>query len=114
MKISAMIVELGSNGFWMMAQTPDDKENLLRTACSAWNIACSDYPKRKHLIDVYVNEYKRINNSSSETCANLRNNIKLLIERKDLLFPDKMVNIVSSRVIYLEGEERVEIASHPI
>ncbi len=114
MKISEMIIELGADGFWMMAQTPEDKENLLRTACSAWNIACADLTKRNQLLEGYVSEYKRINNASSEICSNLHDNMRRLIDRKDQLFPDKKINIVSSRVVYLDGDERVKIASQPM
>lgn len=114
MKISAMIIELGSDGFWMMAQTPEDKENLLRTACSAWNIACAELSKRNQLIENYVSEYSRLNSAPPDISANLRDNIKHLIRRKEQLFPDEQVLIANAQIIYEDGEERVEVASRPM
>ena len=107
-----MVIEM-AEGFLDLAESLDEKENLLRFACSAWNIACFELPKRNQVLKTYINEFKTSNNATHQACEDLREDMRKLIEQKDILFPNEIKRIVSSQITEINGEERIEIASTP-
>ena len=45
----------------LKSKTPEEKENRLTAACSAWNMACGTPEECLRLLDQYVEGYKRFN-----------------------------------------------------
>jgi hypothetical protein len=109
-KISEMILKV-AEGYIDMGETTDERENYLRSACSAWNIACLPHPERENAIKRYVEEYQKINKADEADCKALEGDLRLLIKQKDRLFPDVKVQIVNSRIDNTGGKDHVIVAS---
>jgi hypothetical protein len=111
-KISAMVIEM-AEGFIDQAESHEEKENLLRFTCTAWNIACFEFPKREQQLEKYIETFKTSNNAPEEACDYLREDMKKLIEKKNRLFPNEIKRIVGSQVTVVNGQEHIEISSVP-
>lgn len=110
-KVSAMILKV-AEGFIDMGETVEEKENYLRSACSAWNIACMSAKKRKNDIKRYIKTYKKINRANEEDCKSLKENMIKLIKRKDELYPDvNNIQVVDSKIERINGQDHVIVAS---
>lgn len=94
-----------------MGESTEERENYLRSACSAWNIACLPPLKREPAIKQYVEQYQKINKADKEDCIALEEDIRLLIKQKDRLYPDVKVQIVGSRIENLNGKDHATVAS---
>ena len=112
-KISAMVLKV-AGGYIDLGETTEERENYLRSACSAWNIACLPTLKRESAIERYVEEYKKINKADATDCKALEENLILLIEQKDKLYPDVNVQIVGSRIENINGRNHVIVVSAKI
>ncbi|NCD32765.1 MAG: hypothetical protein EOL87_05025 [Spartobacteria bacterium] len=102
-----------ATGFLDRANSRQEKENLLRFACVAWNIACFKPNKSEQLLEQYIFTFKTANNATQEACDNLRDDMRELIKQKNILFPDVIKQIVDSRITELDGKEHIEISSIP-
>jgi len=102
-----------ADGFLSMTEDVENKKNLLRLACSAWNIACFEFPKRHSLVSRYVQVFRETNNASTVACENLREDMEQLIEVKNRLYPHVRVRILDSDIQLLHGKEHVVITSTP-
>jgi len=47
--------------FLRLGKTPDDRRNLLRSACSAWNVACAPEEARAELLDQFLANHRKLN-----------------------------------------------------
>jgi len=103
-----------AGGYIDLGETTEERENYLRSACSAWNIACLPTLKRESAIERYVEEYKKINKADATDCKALEENLILLIEQKDKLYPDVNVQIVGSRIENINGRNHVIVVSAKI
>jgi hypothetical protein len=84
-----------AEGYIDMGETREEKKNYLRSACSAWNIACLSPFKRESAIKQYIEQCPKINNSDPADCKALEEDLRLLIKQKDRLYPDVNVQIVN-------------------
>jgi len=109
-KISAMVLKV-AEGYIDLGETTEERENYLRSACSAWNIACLPTLKRESAIERYVEEYKKINKADATDCKALEENLRLLIKQKERLYPDVNVQIVDSRIDNINGRNHVIVVS---
>jgi hypothetical protein len=109
-KISAMVLKV-AEGYIDMGESKEEKENYLRSACSAWNIACLPPLKREPAIKQYIEQYQKINKADEADCKALEEDIRLLIKQKDRLYPDVNVQIVDSRSENINGKDHVTVAS---
>jgi hypothetical protein len=109
-KISAMVLKV-AEGYIDMGETKEERENYLRSACSAWNIACLPPLKRESAIKQYVEQYQKINKADEADCKALEEDIRLLIKQKDRLYPDVKVQIVNSIIENIDGKDHVTVAS---
>jgi len=110
-KMSEMISEMAA-GFIGVGKTTDEKRSRLTAACSAWNMACGSPEERWHQLEQYVEGYQQFNPAtSSSDIAKIRIDMESLIERKLKLFPDDKRQIVSSRVVKVGNDYRIEVAS---
>ena len=109
-KISAMVLKV-AQGYIDMGETAEERENYLRSACSAWNIACLPAFKRESAIKRYVEQYQKINKADEADCKALEEDLRLLIKQKDRLYPDVKVQIVNSGIDNIGGKDHVTVAS---
>ena len=109
-KISAMVLKV-AEGYIDMGETTEERENYLRSACSAWNIACLPPLKRKPAIKQYIEQYQKINKADEADCKALEEDLRLLIKQKDKLYPDINVQIVDSRIENINGRNHVIVVS---
>ncbi len=100
-----------AKGYLELSVNLEEKENYLRSACSAWNMACFESPKRYRLLRNYIEKFKEINNSSEGNCKNLEEDLMKLIEQKEKLYPNVMVRILDSKIEVIDGKEHVNIVS---
>ena len=111
-KISAMILKV-AEGFIDMGETLEERKNLLQLACSAWNIACFESPKRYEYIERYIDKFREVNNPPEEVCRDLREDMLKLMEQKDKLYPKSNVQILHSDISVVDGKEHVVVLSTP-
>ena len=110
-KMSEMISEMAAS-FISGGKTPEEKENRLTAACSAWNMANASADIRRHQLERYVEEYQRYNPASSPSdVANVLKVMESLIERKLAMFPDDKRQIVSSKIVLVGRDYCIEVAS---
>ena len=102
-KVAGEYVQLG--------KTLDRRKNYLRSACSAWNIACLPLTRREHEIKAYVKEYQKINNASPNDAQAVEENLRMVIAQKDKLYPNLNVQILSSDILVVDGVENIAITS---
>ena len=112
-KVSAMLLKV-AEGYIDMGESTEEKENYLRSACSAWNIACLPPLKREPAIKQYIEQYQKINKADEADCRALEEDLRLLIKQKDKLYPDVNVQIVGSRIENINGRDHVTVASAKI
>ena len=112
-KISAMVLKVGE-GYLQIGETKEERENLLRSTCTAWNIALLPIMEREHLIQRYIGIYQTLNNSDAEDCQAVEDNLRLLIKQKDTLYPDVNVRILDSRIDIIDGKEKAFVISETL
>jgi hypothetical protein len=113
-KVSAMILKV-AEGYIDMGETVEEKENYLRSACSAWNIACMSGKKRENDLKRYIENYEKINEADEDECNSLKEDMKKLIKRKDELYPGvNNIHVVDSKIERINGKDHVTIASMKI
>lgn len=111
-KISEMLLRVAED-FLNLGDDLEHRENLLRMACSAWNIACFEPPKRRELIAGYVEKFKETNKAPEAACKNLEENMKQLVNEKNRLYPDVMIQILNAKIELIAGREHVSVVSCP-
>lgn len=109
-KISAMVLKV-AEGYIDLGETTEERENYLRSACSAWNIACLPPPERDSAIKQYIEQYQKINKADEADCIALEEDLRQLIKQKDKLYPNVKVQIVGSRIESINGKDHVTVAS---
>jgi hypothetical protein len=112
-KISAMLLRV-AEGYINMGETTEERENYLRSASSAWNIACLPSLKRESAIKQYIEQYQKINKADEADCRAVEEDLRLLIKQKDKLYPDVNVQIVGLRIENIKGRDHVTVASAKI
>ena len=110
-KLSEMITEIAAS-FISGGKTPEEKENRLTAACSAWNMATGSPEVRRYHLEQYIEGYRRFNPSTSPSdVASVLKVIESLIERKLAMFPDDKRQIVSSKIVMVGKDYPIEVAS---
>jgi hypothetical protein len=113
-KISEKIREF-AGAFIGTGDTLAKRRGLLNAAVSAWNIASNLPELRKKRLDQYVEEYKKFNpTASKKEIDEVRSDMKMLIEMKLEMFAHDMRQIVSARIIDVEGRDRIEAVAATI
>ena len=98
--------------FIAMGKDLEDKQEYLNSAVSAWNIACLDPSKREKELRRYRKSYRRLNPSSTrQDCANVEENLRHLISKKDKLYPNVRTQIAGATIEQKEGRDYLAVAS---
>ena len=109
-KISEMVLKVAA-GYIDLGETTEQRENYLRSACSAWNIACVPAPNREHAIKQYLAQFQKINQAAVSDYQGFKEDLRRLITQKDKLYPDVDVLIIGSRIEMINGRERFIVVS---
>ncbi len=110
-KVSDMVWEFAGQ-FIGGGETPEDKQDRLNAACSAWNIACNPPEARKRLLNQYVESYRSYNpEANDEQISDVRRVMEKLIQNKLSLFPAVHKQIVGAQMTQVAGKDRIDIVS---
>ncbi len=110
-KMSEMISEMAAS-FINGGKTPEEKENRLTAACSAWNMANGSPEIRRHQLEQYIEGYRRFNPATTAgDVASVLKVMESLIERKLAMFPDDKRQIVRSKIVIVGKDYRIEVLS---
>jgi hypothetical protein len=106
-----MLMEV-ARSFVAMGDDIEDKQQLLNTAASAWNIACLSDEERKRAIKKYIRKYRKLNPThNKKDCKDVEENIKLLIKEKERLYPDVKIQIAGVTGEEIDGKLYVSVMS---
>ena len=110
-KLSAMV--LGFAGDYIaMGESIEEKQEYLTGAVSAWNIACLDKKVRNQTIKRYMVEYRKLNPShSKQDFRDVEENLRLLIQQKDKLYPSVRIQIANAHIEQINGKDHVTVMS---
>lgn len=109
--MSEMISEMASN-FISIGKTPEEKQNRLAAACSAWNMALVSPKRRRRQLDQYIVEYRRFNPAvPPNDLAAIRQDMESLIQRKLRMFPHDRRQILGAQVVMAKEGYRIEVVS---
>ena len=110
-KVSEMLMNV-ARAFVAMGEDLEEKQQLLNGAVSAWNIACLEKKERSRAIKKYLRKYKKMNpHQTKEDYRDTAEDLKLLIEEKDRLYPDVDVQIVNAEVQEIGEKLHVTVMS---
>jgi len=101
-----MLLRVG-DGFIQMGINQEEKQNYLRTVCTAWNIASlPESYREKCIFDTVVN-FKKINNSTDEDARHYEEDMRKLIEIKLSLYPKIKTQILSAELTEENGRNKL-------
>ena len=110
-KVSKMLLDVAAD-FIAMGEDLEDRQQYLNTAVSAWNIACLDSADREKAVRKYRKSYRRMNPlSTHRDCANVEENLRVLISKKDKLYLNVRTQIAGATIEEKDGREYLAIAS---
>ena len=110
-KISEMLLKVAGS-FIHMVEDIEQKQEQLNCAASAWNIACLKLENRDSAIKKYMDEYKRLNPTFSESdFKDAEENLHLLIKQKNKLYPDFHKQILNAVIREIDGKDHVTVVS---
>jgi hypothetical protein len=93
-RMSELIVEYASD-YINMGENTEERQSLLNSACSAWNIAVLPEHLRQEALRHNIEEYKRLN-PGIDDADNFIHDIQLLIQKKLQTFPKENKVIVDA------------------
>lgn len=106
-KISEMVIAFASD-YIALGKNLEEKQNYLNAACIAWNIAILQKNQRDFALDKFLQQYKMINPNADESeIENVKHDMELLIQEKLRLFPHVKNPIVSAKITFDKGKEKV-------
>lgn len=106
-----MLLDVASE-YIAMGEDIEDKQQYLNGAVSAWNIACLRGKGRDAAIKRYRKQYQKMNPSLTKRDINEDlDNIQLLIDRKDKLYPDISIQITHAAIETKNNKDHVTVAS---
>jgi hypothetical protein len=110
-KISEMVLDFAAQ-FLRLGETPDKRRNLLRSACTAWNIACAPEEGRAEFLDQFMANYRKCNpGADAEQCRGVRQDMELLIQQKIKKYPEVIRQIVSCELTVVDGKDHILVAA---
>ena len=101
-----MLLNVG-DGFIQMGINREEKENYLRSVCTAWNIACLPESNREKCIFDTVISFKNINNSTEEDTKYYEEDMRKLISVKLSLYPNVKTQVLSAGFTEENGKDKV-------
>lgn len=109
LKMSEMVLQFADD-YISMGETTDERQNLLNSACSAWNMSLLSTHERSRNIKKYLKEYKRYNSDiDDQDCEDMKENLEKLISEKERLFPDESKKIITAEIKIINGKEHYNV-----
>ena len=84
-RMSELIAEYASD-YINMGENTEERQSLLNSACSAWNVAVLPEHLRQEALRHNIEEYKRLN-PGIDDADNFIHDMQLLIQKKLQMFP---------------------------
>jgi len=110
-KVSEMLLDVAGE-YIAMGDDQADKQEYLNGAVSAWNIACLESKKQKKVLREYRENYRQLNPShTNHDCDDALENIRLLIKRKNELYPEAHIQIAYAKIVTKGNKDHVTVAS---
>lgn len=110
-KMSELILNVAGD-FINMGEDINEKQEYLNCAVSSWNIACLKKENQKAAINKYIKEYRKLNPTFSiKDFKDEEENIKLIIQQKDKLYPNINKQIAGAKIQEINGKIHVTVAS---
>ena len=99
--------------FINMGDDIEERQQYLRCAASAWNIACLEKRKREREIKRYMKKYRKLNPThDKQDCRDTEENLRLLIKQKQKLYPDVRVQVMGATIEAAgRGKDRITVVS---
>jgi hypothetical protein len=92
--------------------TPEERQNRLTSACTAWNYACVPVDVRTKLLDEWVAGYRKWNpGAEGDECRGVREVMERLIQRKPEKYPHVVRQILSCELKVVDGRDHVFVAT---
>ncbi|MBN2011508.1 hypothetical protein JW960_19405 [candidate division KSB1 bacterium] len=110
-KMSELIQEFAGD-YIGMGDNLVEKQNLLRSASTAWNIGNLSANKHKDALDEYIEVFKKYN-PGTKYANDLRENMEILIRKKVTEFSAYKKQIVNAEIYQENGVERIVVFSTP-
>ncbi|PJA24394.1 MAG: hypothetical protein COX57_08685 [Alphaproteobacteria bacterium CG_4_10_14_0_2_um_filter_63_37] len=104
LKIAAMLAEV-ADGYIQMGNSLEERNNYLRSAITAWNLACLPFAKIERCLREYIAIYDEINTPDiSENSSTLERNLRALIKRKISLYPKVKIQLLGGSIENIAGK----------
>ena len=110
MKMSEMIINYASD-YIRLGDSLEEKQSYLNAACSAWNIALLKKTERQKTLDLFLEQYIKIN-PNADDMDDVKQDMSLLIKEKIRLYPNVTRGIAEARIVNEKGRDRIVVASH--
>jgi hypothetical protein len=105
------VLDQFAGGYFSRGESPEEMQELLNIAYTAWNIACLPEAEREAALATAASEFLR-QNPGADDWDDFMHDLRRLIERKDALFPDQRRLVANARIIPIdETRFRIEAAS---
>jgi hypothetical protein len=110
-KISAILIDYASD-YINIGKDINSRQNLLNSACTAWNISILPESTRNGALDQFMSEFLAQNpHVSDENISGIRHDMELLIQKKISMFPTVKKSIMGAKIIEKDGKETILVAS---
>ncbi len=111
-KVTAQMLMDVACDFIAIGNNIRDKQEYLNCAVSSWNMACLESNQKKKAIKQYILAYNKMNPSfTKKDLQDEEYNIKLLIQKKNELYPNVKTQIASAKIFKDGGKEYITVAS---
>lgn len=109
-KMSAKVLGV-SDGFIEAGNTLHERQSRLIALCSAWNMACGNPETLQQQLDSWSKNHAKLNPSmTADDIADKVRFLRVLIGRKQTLYPDEKRQILEACVVPVGDSFRVEVA----
>ncbi len=109
-RMSELIAEYASD-YINMGENTEERQSLLNSACSAWNVAVLPEHLRQEALRHNIEEYKRLN-PGIDDADNFIHDMQLLIQKKLQMFPKVNKVIVDAFIEPInETQYRINVVS---
>jgi hypothetical protein len=110
-KLSEMLLKV-AEGYIALGEDVEDRRQLLYGAVSAWNIACLSPSSSDRALKKFMTGYRKMNPTQTlQDFVDVEQDMRELIRRKCLMFPDVNAQIVNANLEEIGGKMHVTVAS---
>ena len=109
-QISQMLMDI-SQGYIDEDLSLVEKEHLMRSVGSAWNMACFDPPERFNQLHQYMQNFKMNNNLTADDYTSMEHKLMTLMEQKDMLYPNEKIKVLDVQLAVKNGQITLSVSS---